>query len=297
MYTARDYSNIEFAWEFDLEPQMIMISVIISAMIYGGILSLSLSYVPLLLTTSQNISRRMRNFLLVYVTFMVAISTVYIIITTIALTQNIFYKDPGQNPLIFFKIGIVDSMCTTLANWGADGFMLWRCAMLYDGISRRRRIALITVLVLMGLSSLASGILNILFGMTYTVTGVTVALNIFTAILITLRIVYFERYMRKAVGVERNSPYTMVIIICVESSALIVVFSLIYIILSFRQVYASYLPMQLLVHIYVLSPLLIIYRVARGRSVTIREQPSRSEPAVSAMRFELLPLSSGNIEV
>ncbi|KAF8812850.1 hypothetical protein BYT27DRAFT_7335393 [Phlegmacium glaucopus] len=291
-----DNSNIEFIWELSPEPQMIMIGVIISAMIYGGILSLSLSYVPLLLTTSQNISRRMRNFLLVYVTFMVAISTVYIIITTIALTQNIFHRDPGLNPLVFYKIGFVDSMCTTFANWGADGFMLWRCAILYEGVSRRR-IALITVLVLMGFFSLGSGFLNILFGMTYTVTGVTVILNIFTAVLITLRILYFEIYMQKAIGLERNSPYTMVVIICVESSALIIVFSLIYIILAFQQVDASYLPLQLLVHIYVLSPLLIVYRVARGRSVTIKAQPSRSEPAVSAIRFEPLPLSSGDIEV
>ncbi|KAF8800946.1 hypothetical protein BYT27DRAFT_7116358 [Phlegmacium glaucopus] len=276
-----------------------MIGVIISAMIYGGILSLSLSYVPLLLTTSQNISRRMRNFLLVYVTFMVAISTVYIIITTIALTQNIFHKDPGHNPLIFFKIGIVDSMCTTLANWGADGFMLWRCAMLYEGISRRRRIALITVLVLMGLLSLASGIVNITIGTTLPVTGVTVVLNIFTAIMITFRIIHFERYMRKAIGMERNSPYAMVVIICVESSALIIVFSLIYLILDARQDCGnpSYVPLQLLVNIYVLSPLLIIYRVTRGKPATVREQPSESVPSVSPIHFELQPISSGNIEV
>ncbi|KAF8812852.1 hypothetical protein BYT27DRAFT_6403600 [Phlegmacium glaucopus] len=177
--------------------------------------------------------------------------------------------------------------------------MLWRCAMLYGGVSRRRRIALIAVLVVLGLSSLASGVLSFMFTMTFILTGVTVILNIFTAILITLRIVYFERYVRGAMGVERNSPYMTVVIICIESSALIIVFSLTYIILYFQQISALvYLLMQLLlVHVYVLSPLLIIYRVAQGRSVTIREQPSESGPALSAIRFEPLPLSSGNIEV
>ncbi|KAF8802662.1 hypothetical protein BYT27DRAFT_6753527 [Phlegmacium glaucopus] len=91
--------------------------------------------------------------------------------------------------------------------------MLWRCAMIYGGVSRRCRIALIVVLVVLGLSSLV------------------------------------------------------------------------------------YILNQSLVHVYVLSPLLIIYRVARGRSITFREQPSENGPAVSAIRFEPLPPSSGNIEV
>ena len=68
-----------------------MIGVIVSAIIYGGVLSLTLSYALLLLKTSNDISRRMRNFLLVYdVTFMVALSTVYMITISIALIHSIF---------------------------------------------------------------------------------------------------------------------------------------------------------------------------------------------------------------
>jgi hypothetical protein len=81
--------------------------------------------------------------------------------------------------------------------------------------------------------------------------GVTVILNVLTAILITLRILNFEKYARKTMGVEYNSPYMTVLIICVESSALMVIFSLIYFILVFQQANASYIPMQLLVHVYV----------------------------------------------
>ncbi|KAF8802677.1 hypothetical protein BYT27DRAFT_7196384 [Phlegmacium glaucopus] len=51
-------------------------------------------------------------------------------------------------------------------------------------------------------------------------TGVTVILNVLTAILITLRILHFERYTPKTMGVEHNSPYMTILIICVESSAL-----------------------------------------------------------------------------
>ena len=84
-----------------------------------------------------------------------------------------------------------------------------------------------------------------------TMIAATIILNTVTAALITLRILYYHRYIRKTVGLERNNPYLTIIIICVESSILIIVFSLIYLILSFARGMDSYGPMQLLVHIYV----------------------------------------------
>ena len=111
---------------FDDEPiEVWMIGVIISAIVYGGILTLSLSYIPLLLKASNDISRRMRNFLLVYVILMVAISTVYIITITVALTDRIFHPLSLQLPEGYlFQNGLVGALCTTFASWGADGFMV-----------------------------------------------------------------------------------------------------------------------------------------------------------------------------
>jgi len=144
------------------------IGVILSAVIYGGLLSLTLSYVPFLLKTSHVNSRRMRIFLLVYVVFMVTISTVYIATIIIALKNNLLVASSSYNNYLcialfgisagWFQNGYTGGICITLASWGADGFMLWRCAMIYDGISRPRRIALLSVLGLMGLMSLGSGL-------------------------------------------------------------------------------------------------------------------------------------------
>jgi len=149
------------------------------------------------------------------------------------------------------------------------------------------------------------------------VTVFTVILNFVTATLITLRILYFNRYIRKTVGLERNSPYMTVIMLCVESWALIIVFSLIYLILFSYQRESSASPT--LIHVYVslysfvrfcgqerkklnskfvqvLSPLLIIYRVAQGKAATIRQRPSGNGPVVSALYFEPSPLSSNKNE-
>ena len=56
----------------------------------SGVVSLVLSYIPLLLQNSNDISRCVRNFLLFYATFMVTVSTIYIITMTVALTNDMF---------------------------------------------------------------------------------------------------------------------------------------------------------------------------------------------------------------
>jgi hypothetical protein len=102
-----------------------MTGTVISALVYGGVLLLSLSYVPLLLKTSNNISRRIRNFLLLYMTFMVTTSTIYVITISIALVRAIFSlqedKKRVQNVLY------VGFLCIIFASWGADGFMVSKC--------------------------------------------------------------------------------------------------------------------------------------------------------------------------
>ena len=82
-------------------------------------------------------------------------------------------------------------------------------------------------------------------------TGTTIICNLVTAALITFRILYFDRYIQKTLGLPRNNPYVTVIILCVESSALIVVFGSIYIILAFRTTNGSLILLPLLVHVYV----------------------------------------------
>ena len=83
------------------------------------------------------------------------------------------------------------------------------------------------------------------------ITAVTVFLNLVTATLITLRTLHFNRKIQKTGGLESNNPYMRIITICVESSALIVVFGLIYLILYFNAYGASIIPIQMLVHVYV----------------------------------------------
>jgi len=61
--------------------------------------------------------------------------------------------------------------------------------------------------------------------------------NIILAVLIISRLIYHRRYVRNALGVQHGSPYTNIITMCVESSALMVIVSGLYIILYYMPGY------------------------------------------------------------
>ena len=124
--------NVPDFQSVNLVPRVVALGVIFSAMLYGVVATLALSYIPLLfkLKTSHTISRRTRNFLLAYITIMVAVSTLNTITLIIAWTigHSIFNygKLAAYNgfDLVLFPNGLVGALCMTFASWGADGFMV-----------------------------------------------------------------------------------------------------------------------------------------------------------------------------
>jgi len=109
------------------EMTVVSLGVIISAMVYGGVAALALTYIPLLLNTSHTISRRMRNFLLAYVAFMVAISTVNTVTLIIAFLGLLQVEHASSDKMVdmyAFPHGLAGALCVAFASWGADGFMV-----------------------------------------------------------------------------------------------------------------------------------------------------------------------------
>ena len=78
---------------------------------------------------------------------------------------------------------------------------------------------------------------------------ITTLVNFVAAVFIAARVLYFRRY-KKTVGLERNNQYTTVIDICVESAALIILFTVLFIVLTVTEHFsASFIFRQSLVHI------------------------------------------------
>ena len=95
---------------------------------------------------------------------------------------------------------------------------------------------------------------NVLVSSTTFIT-LSLLVNIILAALIFSRLIYQRRHFRNVLGEEQGSSHINIITICVESSALIVIFSATYTVLAFtqRQPDASrpLIPLLLLPHIYV----------------------------------------------
>ncbi|KAF8168766.1 hypothetical protein BJ912DRAFT_1001105 [Pholiota molesta] len=111
----------------------------------------------------------------------------------------------------------------------------------------------------------------------------TTTVNLVLAALIVARLLHHERRLRTVMGVQASlsSPVRRVIALCVESCALIVVFSASALGMAWARnntVYnLSTIPVTLLPHICVISPFLIIIRVANGRAPATTLLPASME--------------------
>ena len=75
--------------------------------------------------------------------------------------------------------------------------------------------------------------------------------NFILAVLIASRLVYHRRYIRNTLGVEHGSPYTNIITMCVDSSALMVIVADLATSLHFVEEYWSNFANEIAPHIFV----------------------------------------------
>jgi len=136
---------------------------IFSSIAYGIVIVLSGNCFHLLQRKQGIYSNRMRIILLIYVTFMLLISTwavmgpIFIFMNIFSIINNLLFYHSTQLPI-------------TVTMWGADGFLVrililrqeqiftmqwqvWRCLVLYHDVSRGPRIAIIVLLSLISLAS------------------------------------------------------------------------------------------------------------------------------------------------
>ncbi|KAF4610038.1 hypothetical protein D9613_010489 [Agrocybe pediades] len=123
-------------------------------------------------------------------------------------------------------------------------------------------------------------------------TWLTPIVNIILAGLLSARIFRMQTNLSELLGssMSQQSRYTRIAMICIESSALIVVVGMACTVTpneSTPPAWAAF-PSFLFPHICVISPVLIIYRVAQGRSVEVMESTradSSRQGRVSTMEF------------
>ncbi|KIM43508.1 hypothetical protein M413DRAFT_25866 [Hebeloma cylindrosporum] len=274
----------------DVYLEFRMLGTIISAIAYGIVISLSGNCFLLLLKKRGIYSTRMRLFLLTYVAVMLLLSTLATIMSIWGITFVLFQGVDLPSPH-FISSPLLDVYSPTalpLTIWGADGFMVCKVFVTFIALPIAHEAQACGVMMFLSLT--ADDILATVLILFSTL------VNIILAALIILRLIHHQRHIRKVLGAQHGSPYSKIITMCVESSALIVIFSGVYSVISLAEADgpSELIPFLLLPHICVISPLLIVYRVAKGRAVTTTLHPS--EEVTAQIRFNDQPSSRSNQE-
>ncbi|KAF8961197.1 hypothetical protein BDZ97DRAFT_1229468 [Flammula alnicola] len=233
----------------DIQRELLLIGTIFASVAYGTVIMVFVHCFRLLLKTPYIYSKRMRGFNFFYITVMFLLSTLAWIQETVGMTLVIFRSAPDDFAIFslsdfqaiiefFFQNGTLFLPFTIL---GADVFMLWRCLVLYQGASRRLQIFVFTCLSLILLTSLANAILFFIVPIleAFPLAALTALVNLILALLIMLRLAYHQRRLRKLLGVAHGSGYAQIMAMCIESCALIVIFTGIYGVLFFEQANGS----------------------------------------------------------
>ncbi|PPQ68822.1 hypothetical protein CVT25_008870 [Psilocybe cyanescens] len=277
---------MHFAFQPDPQKsvQFAHISSALSIFSYAIVLVLFVSSLYLLIRSPADDGRARHRFLLAFTITIFSISTIALVST---LLLNFLY--PTANFLSFSVASInknlctvcwcspirqLENVCVTAAIWAADGFMLWRCITLYQGMSRPRQILLSLFCSIMGMVSFA-------IGLVYTVplkrtdlsltlfSSITLLINVATTGLIVGRLLYYQYFLQQAFGPTHKSPYMRIVALFFESAALIVAFNialLVLVLVHSENDTSSLILLQMMVQIYAISPLMIIFKVAYDRA-------------------------------
>ncbi|KAF8900870.1 hypothetical protein CPB84DRAFT_1009711 [Gymnopilus junonius] len=289
----------------------------LSLSLYAVVLLLCFTSFRLLFKAPREQSNSMRRFLFAYLAFMFSLSTI-----AVGLDLCLNFKFPeavfssaaiGEDlrlcrELGCFTIRLAEKCCVTLAIWAADGFMIWRCTVLYSGIILVGQRIVKFICFIMVIVAIGAGLLytipftNVKADTTLAIFSfITLTINCTVTVLIVGRLLYHRRYLMETLGPGHGSPYLRLIALCIESAALVVKFNvvLIVLILAESQRNLSFILLEMMVHIYVISPFLIIFKVAHDKvyppnstSLGTRDAEDIVDRDLKALEFSKEPTSS-----
>ncbi|PPQ96692.1 hypothetical protein CVT26_010244 [Gymnopilus dilepis] len=285
-----------------------MLGTMFAAILYGVVLMLCFECFKRLSKKAKerNVdipSKSMRRFLVFFILVMFLLSTLSLIQGMLVAVTSIFEGNsfptlPGGAPAVLpFSI------------WASDGFMLWRCAILYRGIEPFLRTLLLCFISLVWLAAFGSG-MSLFFSSysmrlpTLLIVSFSTILNIIVSAMIVIRLTRHKIYLRKVLGPGHGSPYTRIMAMTVESAALLIIVGIPYVFLvGIQNQDGSMMLLNLLPQICTISPLLIVSRVAKGRAAM--DMPSELDEkawkkmenhlGLGSLRFDSRTLSMNSI--
>ncbi|KAF7290014.1 hypothetical protein HMN09_01306200 [Mycena chlorophos] len=266
----------------------------LATLAYGAAAVLYFMTVSLLLASKGRI-------LLSYISMMFLLSTLYIA-GELKFTQQAFIDDrniPGgpsayENVMYNLPIDMLSNVTLVLLAGMCDIINVWRCSIIYRG-SRVPWYYVIALPMIMYIASLVLGILWLkevsspgsspydAMGTNWTIPYLTMslALNIIVTLLIVGRLLVCRARINRALGRSHGAHYTSLAAMIVESAAMYSAFALLFLVpfslATTTSTAISQMFLQALSPMQVLSTLLIIFRIAQGKSWSERTAFTISE--------------------
>jgi len=262
---------------------------IIGAILYGVLIVL---FFRCMATLVDPVHRRMEGIKWGLVAYTVAAFSFATVFTSMNLNvQSVSYIDnreyPGVNGFLPGPLGyqliigtnvisVIPTIAFLLNFWLADGFLLYRCYVVYA-----QKFWAIAFPCLMYLASLGVGMTLLVYqalglgtfwapfsvGLLVPYLAISVSLNVLLTLMIVVRLILYSRNIRSAMGFGGvGGLYKTIITILIESSALYAVSSLLVVGQSNYAMMDIFLP--ILAENQVIAPLLIIQRVANRSALT-----------------------------
>lgn len=226
------------------------------------------------------------SILLVYVTGMFALSSVYMAYQGIMADDMWFrFLDMNGNTSDTIKHFFEDriSMQRTcnailiLVNWGTVGLLLWRCLLHYK-VRSVFPCQVISLPYLLFASDIATGLLRIIYESMSTSHparsrkwslihwSIASALYYLLSLLIVARVVYHRRIIGRDFGESEVRHFTSYLTIFYESGVIVLAFSTAYLVVLARFPDLMYILQSTMVQIQVMLSMIIVQRVAVGKA-------------------------------
>ncbi|KAF9046383.1 hypothetical protein BJ165DRAFT_1471156 [Panaeolus papilionaceus] len=265
-------------------------SVLVSTFFYGIVFTFAWLCVSLLLRTSESRTPLMTKFFVTYVVLMFALSTIsegllihtfFSFLLTSGVSQNITTKGPGHFLIIPYRPNPFPILLA-ITSLLVDCLMLWRCTVISSSLTRRSRYIIFTLPAILIVGSFLSTIVLVPLHMAVVTEvvkkasciwiaapflGLSSIANFYLTLFVVIYLSRHRKRIREALGPRHDTLYRRVNVILVESFAPIVFGTTVYFTLWFVITDASFIVEFSQVHIYAISPLLLLMQVAQQKTL------------------------------
>ncbi|KAI0359767.1 hypothetical protein OH77DRAFT_1434208 [Trametes cingulata] len=241
------------------------------------------------------------RWLLVYIFMLFAMGTVNVACNT-RMTQLMFIDNrgyPGGPNAWFFTfystgVNIAGDVAYIVANFLADGLLLWRTYMVWNSAW----ICIFPAIVYLASTAMSIMVIvqssypnsnlwastTVQFLLPYF--AISISLNVMLTLLLVGRLMYMSYRARQSLGAEHARTYMSIAAMLVESAVPYAVTAIIFVITYAENSNVQNLLLPVLAQIMCINPEVIILRVATGRAVNSKPSTSARTGGMTSIQFE-----------